>query len=177
VTKLSPTDALALWFDYLRKLQAACSFNTNVARMDLLTFANAKISAVLPTPTEQKAFAAAVQISPGFNIDDTKLGSYSSFEALLDDYDPLPTYVGNFLKPLAADPFPSGPLADFFKADPTAAFPGGSEGSQWQTALGRLSSVIPSVCFTSTFQKKVGNLLDAQGKHMSDVIDQIAGLG
>lgn len=177
MAKMTPTEALALWFEYLRQLQKACSFNTNVGQMDLLAFANAKIAVVLPTDTEQKAFVAAAQVSPGFNIDVGKLSSYSTFEALLDDYDPLPTYVGNFLKMLAASPLPSGPLADFFKSDPTVAFPGGSSGATWKTAVGRLASVIPSVCFTEKLQTQVGQTLDTPGKHMSDVINQIAELG
>jgi biopolymer transport protein ExbB/TolQ len=57
------------------------------------------------------------------------------------------------------------------------AFPGGSKGEPWTTALGCLVAAIPAVCFTVSLQQKVAKTVDAATSKMSDVITQIAGLG
>jgi hypothetical protein len=175
--RTAPSDALAQWFTYLRGFQSACSFNTSVPQMNLLTFANKKISIVLPTANEQGEFLIAVSQSPGFDISPTVLAACDTFEALLDKFSPLPTYVGVCLQTQAIAPYPSGSAADFFKANASAAFPGGSTGTQWKTAVGLLASVMPAVCFTTAFQAKAAVLLDKAGTKMSDVASQIAGLG
>jgi hypothetical protein len=177
MSRVSPSDALAQWFTYLRAFQSACSFNTNVPTMDLLTFANSAITVVLPTANEQNQFIVTVSTSPGFDLSQADLTSSATFEALLDKFNPLVTYVGAYLQTLAAAPFPGGALADFYKATTAAAFPGGSTGALWQTALGCLASVIPGVCFTSGLQAAVAKTIDGSQETMSDVIKQIAVLG
>lgn len=173
----SPSQNLASWFAYLRQFQEACSFNKDAAKMDLLTFANAKITRVLPSATEQGQFMVAVANTPGDPVSNADLTTYATFEALLDHFSPLPTYVGVYLQTLAVAPYPAGPSADFWKARVADAFPGGSKGKAWTTALGCLASVMPAVCFTSAFQQKVAKTVDGATIKMSDVITQIAGLG
>lgn len=173
---LLPSQAVALWFTYLRELQADC-INTNASKMDLLTFANTKILTALPTTAEQNAFIVAAKGAPGFDLSTSQLSTYATFEALLDHFNPLTTYVGVLLQSLAASPFPSGAAADFWKASIATAFPGGSNGAPWQAAMQALASVIPAVCFTAGFQTKVNSTVDAANSKMSDVITQIAVLG
>jgi hypothetical protein len=174
-----PSYALRQWFNYLQEFQSACSFNTNtnVEKMNLLKFANSKISVILPDANTQSAFCTKVAISPGFDISNQVLTGCDTFEALLDKFSWLPTYVGAYLQSLAADPYPAGSLTDFLNAPALSAFPGGSTGNQWQTAVGRLASVIPSVCFTPGFQSEVAASLDANGTKMNAVTSQIAVLG
>jgi len=177
MASLTPAQSVALWFTYLRDLQADCGFNTTISRMDLLTFANAKISSALPTDNEKNQFIVAAQASPGFDLSTNDLTTYSSFEALLDHFNPLTTYVGVLLQVQSANPFPGGAAADFWKAPVSTAFPGGSEGAQWQSALAALTSAIPAVCFTAAFQVKVNAAVDSAQNKMSDVISEIAVLG
>jgi hypothetical protein len=145
--------------------------------MDLLTFANTKIATVLPSANEQNQFIVAAKSSPGFDLSISQLTTYSSFEALLDHFNPLTTYVGVLLQSLAVAPYPSGSTADFWKAQVSSAYPGGSSGAPWKAALSALSSAIPAVCFTQPFQKKINGLVDKAGSTMSDVISTIAVLG
>jgi len=177
VAPRSPRQNLASWFTYLRQFQQACSFNKDAAKMDLLTFANAKIARVLPSATEQGQFMVAVADTPGDPVSSADLTTYATFEALLDHFSPLPTYVGVYLQSLAVAPYPAGASADFWKARVVDAFPGGSKGEPWTTALGCLVAAIPAVCFTVSLQQKVAKTVDAATSKMSDVITQIAGLG
>jgi len=172
-----PGDAVALWFTYLRGFQSACSFNTNVPVMDLLTFANSSITTIIKSSNQQNQFIVAVADQPGFDLAVSDLTSSKTFEALLDKFNPLATYVGLYLQSLAAKTLPSGSFADFLQATTAQAFPGGASGSQWQTALGRLTSVMPAVCFTSKLQSQVAVTVDNAQKKMADVASQIAVLG
>jgi hypothetical protein len=173
----NPSQGVALWFTYLRDFQSDCAFDTNVAKMDLLTFANSKIIAVLPSDNEKNQFIVAAKSSPGFDISISQLTTYSTFEALLDHFNPLTTYVGVLLQGLSAAPYPSGAAADFWKAKASSAFPGGSAGTQWNGALSALASAIPAVCFTQPLQTKINALIDKAGSAVSDVISAIAVLG
>lgn len=174
---LSPAQGVALWFTYLRDLQADCSFNTNVSQMDLLTFANTTIAQVLPSSNEQNQFIVAASASPGYDVSTSDLTAYSTFEALVDHFNPLTTYLGILLQSVAAAPYPGGAMADFWKAQAVQAFPGGSAGAQWQLALASLTSAIPAVCFTSALQVKVNAAIDSAQSKMSEVIAEIAVLG
>lgn len=177
MSQLSAREALALWFTYLSQLKSACSINTNVPGMDDLTFANSKITAVLPTTTEQNQFIVAVQSSPGFDLSPAELTQYPTFAALVNHYNPLATYVGKYLQTLAVDPFPGGSAVDFWNAFANSAYPGGSAGPKWQSAIALLASVIPSACFTAGQQAKVAATFDKPDSKMKDVITQIAVLG
>jgi hypothetical protein len=168
---------LVRWFSYLHELQSACSFNTSVKTMDILTFANSKIVAILPSPNEQAQFILNSKTSPGFDVPTSDLTTYATFEALLDHFNPLPTYVGAYLQTVSAGSYPSGSLADFFSALISAAFPGGSKGTYWTTALGLLTSVVPSVCFSAKLQVAVATTVDDPSKKVSDLVNQIATLG
>src|SRR5579863_1496358 len=99
---------LLQWFTYLHSLQTACSFNTSTVTMDLLTFANAPIAKMLTSLNEQQQFILNASKSPGFDISPTDLTTYASFEALLDYFNPLPTYVAAYLQTVAAGTYPSG---------------------------------------------------------------------
>jgi hypothetical protein len=177
MTIMSPSDDLAQWFTSLQGLKSACSFNTNVPDMDPFTFANSKIMVVLPTSNQQNKFINAVRKSPGLDLSVADLTADGTFLALLNSVDPLQTFVGTCLQSLAVAPFPSGTLLGFFGAGTTAAFPGGSPGTQWQKALERLTSVIPPSCFTSKLQIATGKTIDASQTTMAVVIKQIAALG
>jgi hypothetical protein len=174
---IPPGDAVALWFTYLRGFQAACSFNTNVPVMDLLTFANSTIASVLKSSNQQNQFIVAVADKPGFDLSVSDLTTNKTFEALLDKFNPLATYVGLYLQSLAAKDYPAGSYADFLQAPCSQAFPGGSKGNQWQTALGCMTSVIPAACFTPKLQTQAGQSIDSAQKKMSEVASQIAVLG
>lgn len=173
----SPVQGVALWFTYLRDLQAACNFNTNVSQMDLLTFANTSICQVLPSNNEQNQFILAAAASPGYDISTSDLTTYSTFEALVDHFNPLTTYLGVLLQNLAVAPYPGAAAADFWKTASAQAFPGGSMGTQWKLALASLASAIPAVCFTSALQTQVNAAIDAAQSKMSDIIAEIAVLG
>ena len=168
---------LMRWFTYLHALQDDCSFNTSVKTMTLLEFANAKISTIMPSPNEQGQFILNAGKSPGFDLSTDDLTNYATFEALLDHFNPLPTYVGLYLQTAAAGTFPSGSFADFLNASISAAFPGGSSGPSWTTAMGLLTSVIPAVCFSAKLQTAVAATVDDSSKKVSDVVNQIATLG
>jgi hypothetical protein len=166
-----------LWFSYLRDLQSACSINTSVKSMDLLKFANSKITTILPSANDQNQFIIEVKQSPGFDLALGDLTTYSTFEALLDHFNPLPTYLGMLLQTIAAAPYPSGGVADFLNAQISSAFPGGKNGNAWTNAVGLLGSVIPSICFSSTLQSAVATSVDDPAKKVSDLVNQIAVLG
>jgi hypothetical protein len=168
---------LLMWFSYLHALQSACSFNTSVKTMDLLTFANANIVQILPSANEQSQFILNVKTSPGFDVSTNDLSTYATFEALLDHFNPLPTYVGAYLQTLSAGTLPSGSLADFLSAAISAAFPGGSTGASWKTAVSMLTSVIPAVCFSAKLQAAAATTVDDPSKKVSDLVNQIATLG
>jgi hypothetical protein len=169
---------LMRWFTSLHAFQDDCaSFNTSVVTMDLLTFANTTVTAVMPSTNEQGQFLLAAAASPGFDISSDDLSTFSTFEALLDHFSPLPTFVAAYIQMAAANPFPSGSLSDFLSAPVTSAFPGGSGGSNWQTALNLLTSVIPSVCFSATLQAAAATTVDDVTKKVSDAVNQIAKLG
>jgi len=51
VSQLSGRDALALWFTYLDQLKSACTINTDVQTMDVLTFATARSFGEKISPT------------------------------------------------------------------------------------------------------------------------------
>ena len=174
---LSPAQGVALWFTYLRDLQAGCSFNTSVSQMDLLTFANAAIAQALPSSNEQNQFIIAAAASPGYDLSTSDLTTYSTFEALVDHFNPLTTYIGILLQGLATAPYSGGAMADFWKATAVQAFPGGSKGAQWKLALSSLTSAIPAACFTSALQAKVNAAIDSAQSTMSEVIAEIAVLG
>src|ERR1700683_2513703 len=122
---------LLRWFSYLHALQSACSMNTSVKTMTLLAFGNSTIVTILPSSNEQNQFVLNVKTSPGFDLSITDLTTYATFEALLDHFNPLPTYVGAYLQTVSAGTYPSGSLADFLNATISAAFPGGSSGASW----------------------------------------------
>jgi hypothetical protein len=177
MANITPAQGVALWFTYLRALQADGGFNTNLSKMDLLTFANAPIAKEFITANQQGQFIDAAKSAPGFDLSTNDLTTYSSFEALLDHFSPLTTYIGVLLQSLAVDPYPGGAAADFWKAPSAAAFPGGSGGAQWKLALAALSSSIPAICFTPALQAKVNTAIDTEQTKMSDVISEIAVLG
>jgi hypothetical protein len=169
---------LLRWFNSLHAFQSDVSpINTSVKSMDLLTFANTTITTVLPSSNEQNQFILNSKTSPGFDVSISDLTNYATFEALLDYFDPLPTFVGAYLQTVAAGNYPQGSLADFLNASISAAFPGGSSGSSWKVALGLLTSAIPSVCFSATLQKAVATTVDDPSKKVSDLVNQIATLG
>lgn len=166
-----------LWFSYLHGLQAAASFNTTVKMLDLLSFANYGITKAFPSSNEQCQFIVNVKSYPGFDLSPTDLTTYSSFEALLDFFNPLPFYIGAYIQTVAAGSLPSTSLADFLSASVTTAFVGGSNGSNWTQALGLLTSVIPSACFSSTLQTAVAATVNDATKKVSDLVNQVATLG
>jgi hypothetical protein len=168
---------LLRWFTYLHALQSDCSINTTVKTLDLLTFANSTIVTILPSSNEQSQFIIEVKSSPGFDLSISDLSTYATFEALLDHFNPLPTYVAAYIQTVAAASYPSGSLADFLSAAITAAFPGGSKGAPWALALSLLTSAIPSVCLTAKLQAAVATTVNDVTKKVSDVVNQIATLG
>jgi|SRR5215472_12224027 len=168
---------LERWFANLLELQNDCSMNTSVKDLDLLTFANTTITSVLPSPNEQQQFIINVKGAPGFDISMADLTTFSTFEALLDNFSPLPTLVGAFLRTLAVGSFPTGSLVDFFKAAVSSAFPGGSTGTQWTNASSQLTSVIPVVCFSGKLQAAAAKTVDDSTKAVRDLVNQIAELG
>lgn len=168
---------LLMWFSYLHALQSDCSFNLSVKNMTLLDFANSTITTILPSSNEQNQFIINASTSPGFDLSVPDLTTYATFEALLDHFNPLPTYVGAYLQTVSGGNFPNGSLADFLSASLSGAFPGGSTGSGWQTAMGLLTSVIPSVCLSAALQQAVAATVDDSSKKVSDAVNQIATLG
>ncbi len=169
---------LARWFTLLHALQNASSFNTSVKTLTLLEFANAKIATILPSANEQQQFINNVGASNiGVMISIADLTNSDTFEALLDINNPLPTFVGLYLRTLASGAFPGGSMADFLSAPISSAFPGGSSGTAWTTAIGMLSSVIPSVCLSAKLQAAVAKTVDDPTNKVSDVVNQIAKLG
>src|ERR1700722_11143068 len=122
---------LLRWFTYLHALQSDCSINASVKTLDLLTFANSTIVKILPSANEQSQFILVAILSPGFDLSINDLSTYATFEALLDHFNPLPTYVASYLQTVSAASYPSGSLADFLSAAIAAAFPGGSKGAPW----------------------------------------------
>jgi hypothetical protein len=168
---------LLLWFSYLHALQSACSFNTSVNTMDLLEFANQKIVTILPSSNQQAQFILNCKTSPGFDISPSLLTPDMTFKALLNHFNPLPTYVGAYLQTVSAGSYPSGSLVDFLAAAISAAFPGGSKGASWTQALGLLTSVIPSICLSAKLQAAVATTVDDKTKKVSDLVNQIATLG
>jgi hypothetical protein len=168
---------LMRWFSYLHALQSDCSMNTSVKTMTLLVFANSTITTILPSSNEQGQFIVNVAASPGFDLSIPDLTTYATFEALLDHFNPLPTYVAAYIQTVSTGSFPNGSLADFLNASISAAFPGGSGGPSWKTAMGLLTSVIPSVCLSDTLQTAVATTVNDSTKKVSDVVNQIATLG
>lgn len=166
-----------LWFNYLHGLQAAASFNTTVKMLDILSFANYVIAKAFPSSNEQSQFIVNVKSYPGFDLSPTDLTTYSSFEALLDFFNPLPFYIGAYIQTVAAGSLSSSSLADFLNTSVTTAFVGGSKGSNWTQALGLLTSVIPSACFSSTLQTAAAATVDDATKKVSDLVNQIAAMG
>jgi len=62
--------------------------------MDLLTFANAPITGLLPSANEQGQFAINAKAALGIVIEpDDLTTNFSTFEALLDNFSNLPTFV------------------------------------------------------------------------------------
>lgn len=174
---ISPTEGLALWFNNLRQLQAACN-NTSVSKMDLLTFANTTIINVLPTAAEQNNFLVSAVSSTGYDdMAVADLTTYKTFEGLLDNWNPLATAVAVLLQSLAVPALQGVGSADFMNATVATAFPGGSTGPVWSNALASLKSNIPAICFTAAFQTKIDATVDKAQSKMSDLIAQIAVLG
>jgi hypothetical protein len=168
---------LLLWFSYLHGLQNACSFNTSVKNLDLLTFANSKIVSIAPSANEQAQLIVNAKSAPGFDISTADLATYATFEALLDHFNPLPTYVAAYLQTFAPSSLGGGSLVDFLNASVTVAFPGGSAGPIWGTSLQMLQSVMPAVCFSSKLQVAVAKTVDDGTKKVTDLVNQIATLG
>ena len=175
---ISPSQNLAFWFTNLRQFQTATN-NTSAIKMTLLTFANSPITPILPSTTEQDTFIVSVGASTGYtDMNNTDLTTtYKSFEALLDHWNPLPTATAIVLQSLAVPALQGTAGADFLSALVSDAFPGGSTGADWTTALGVLTSSIPAVCFTATLQTAVNKTVDTATSKMSDLISQIAVLG
>jgi hypothetical protein len=174
--------ALAVCFHYyLQGLQAACSFNTDVLAMDLLTFANQKIADILPTTPYQNQFLQAVSANTGLHISSSDLTGNTLFLDLLNQYRPLQFYFGNYLMSMAADPYPSNTIQAFSLALASAAFPGGATGEQWTAVIGGLTSaspnVVPPECFTSKLQTQLASSITSAGTKMDAIIASIAGLG
>jgi hypothetical protein len=173
----STSDGLALWFTNLRQFQKACN-NTSVSKMDLLSFANCSIITVLPTATEQKTFLTSASVSTGYDdIAIADLTTYKTFEALLDNWNPLATAIAVLLQSLAVPSLQGVGSADFLNATVASVFPGGNVGLAWANALASLKSNIPAICFTPAFQAKIDITVDKAGSKMSDLIPQIAVLG
>jgi hypothetical protein len=173
--------ALATCFHYLRGFQTACSFNTNVPAMNLLTFANSKISDILPSAPYQNQFLVAATANTGILVSQSDLTANTLFLDLLNQYRPLKAYFGNYLMSLAAPPYPSDTLQAFELVLTSAAFPGGSGGSQWQAVVAGLTSaspnIVPPECLTANLQAKLANVMNVAGTSMSSVISTIAVLG
>jgi hypothetical protein len=178
---LSPSDALndiKAWFVHLRAFRSAC-VGTNAMHMDLLTFANAGITTVLPSAADQNNFIVAAVNATGYN--DMALSdlttTYKTFEALLDHWNPLITPIALYLWSLSVSSLQGGASADFWKALVSTAFPGGSGGAAWTGVKNGLASALAPECFTAAFQTKVNTGVDAAGTKISDLVPQIAGLG
>jgi hypothetical protein len=181
MSNLSPTDALddiKAWFVHLRAFRSAC-VGTNAMDMNLLTFANAAITSVLPTSAEQNNFIVSAVDATGYNdmaLSDLST-TYKTFEALLDHWNPLITPIALYLWSLSIPSLQGGASADFWKALISTAFPGGSKGVAWTGVMNGLASAFAPECFTGTFQTKVNAAVDAAGTKISDLVPQIAGLG
>ena len=170
---------LAGWFADLQKLRIACAkTNTSAKKMDLLTFANSKITTVLPSANEQGQFIIDAKTALSIDIAPDDLSTnFSTFEALLDNFSPLPTFVAVLLKTLAAGSFPQGSMADFLSAKIGAAFPGGGAGTVWSNAAKMVASAIPAVCFSSTLQVALAKTVDDGSQQVSNLVNQVAVLG
>jgi len=173
---ISPSQGVALWFTYLRDFQAACN-STTAAQMDLLTFADTSVTAILPSAQEQNTFLTNIAVSPGISGIPISALAGVSFEGLLDNSNPLVTYVAVLLQSLSDPSLQNAASADYWSALVSAAFPGGSKGAPWTVAMGSLTSVIPAVCFTATLQAAVNKTVDKATSKVSDLIPQIARLG
>ena len=174
----TPREAIATWFQQLCQLQVATN-NTDLQTMPLLAFANRTIKKDLPTNTEQETFltsAAAALGSPDMN-DPSNITTYSTFEGFLDHWNPLFTPIAVLLQSLADPSLQGVASADFMAANAVTAFPGGSKGALWTTAIGLLRSDIRADCFTDKFQKTINATVDKAGSEMKDLITQIAQLG
>jgi hypothetical protein len=172
---------LANWFTFLLNLQMGCAkINTSAdpQRMTLLTFANSKITTLLPSANEQGQFIINAKASPGIDIAPNDLSNrFSTFKDLLINFNDFPTLLAICLRQCAAGAFPGGTLKNFLAATVNAAFPGGSAGANWSTAQQLLVSAIPAVCFTATLQGSAAGTVDGGAKTVSALRDQIAGLG
>jgi hypothetical protein len=179
----SPSSAYALdeikaWFIHLGAFRAAC-VGTNAMHMNLLIFASAAITTVLPTTADQNNFIVAAVSATGY--DDMALSdvatTYKTFGALLDHWNPLSTAIAHHLWSLSVPPLQGGASADFWKALVSTAFPGGSRGAAWAGVMNGLAATFAPECFTTPFQTKVNVAFDTIGTKISDLVPQIAGLG
>jgi hypothetical protein len=174
----NPIELVNNWFKILDDLQSACNFNTGLAKMNSLEFANANILQNLPTTNQQQLFIIRVKQNPGYDLATGDLSANATFEALLDSREPLPFYVALTVRPHTAAPYCTQAVADLLDAPLDSAMPGGSAGPAWTGSLSDLKAGIRPVCFTATFQTAVAATVDAaKGKKVSDLINQIAKLG
>lgn len=169
------------WFTFLLDLQIACAkINTSAdpQKMTLLAFANSKITTLLPSVNEQGQFIINAKASPGIDIAPNDLSTrFSTFRDLLINFSALPDLLAICLRECAADPFPSETLKSLLAATVNVAFPGGAAGANWSSARQLLTSAIPPVCFTETFQTAVAKTVDQGTQTVSAIRDQIAALG
>jgi hypothetical protein len=181
MSNLSSADALdsiKAWFVHLRAFRLAC-VGTNAMDMNLLTFANAAITAVLPTSAEQNNFIVSAVNATGYNdmaLSDLST-TYKTFEALLNHWNPLITPVALYLWSLSVPSMQGGASADFWKALVSTAFPGKSDGVAWTGVMNGLASAFAPECFTAGFRTKVNVAFDAAGTKIGDLVPQIAVLG
>jgi hypothetical protein len=172
---------LGNWFAFLLDLQTGCAkINTSAdpKKMTLLAFANAKITALLPSANEQGQFIINAKVSPGIDIAPNDLFTrFSTFKDLQVNFNNLPDLLAMCLRDCAAGAFPSGTLKSFLAATISAAFPGGSTGPNWSAAKQLLTSTIPAVCFTTTLQTAAAKTVDGGTQTVSSLRDQIAALG
>jgi hypothetical protein len=179
---LSPQGyALATCFHYLQGFQSACTFNTDVLAMDILTFANQKIADILPSTLDQSQFLQAASANTGLHLSSSDLTTNTLFLDLLNQYRFLQFYFGSYLMSLSAAPYPSGTISSFSGATAAAAFPEAATGAQWTAVLSGLTSaspnIVPPECFTSKLQGTLATSLGTAGTTMNSIITSIAGLG
>lgn len=169
---------LVEWFTSLHALQSAsAAIDTPMGSLDLLKFANTKITEVLAGANAQGEFSLKVKESLGWDVTPGHIATFATFEALLDHFDSLMGCVSDYLQSLAVSPYPGGSSADFNKAKVSDAFPGGSKGSPWTNARALLASVVPAVCFSTDLQAAAGKIVDDTTQPVSELVKAIASLG
>jgi hypothetical protein len=170
---------LQLWFGYLTSLKTcAQKMNTDVVKLSLLDFANAKPATYLADAVTQSSFANCVVNATQIPMQGTDVNSASSFAVLLGStFGLMNRYIAAYLRFLSPASFKTMSVGKFELQKTSAVFPKGADDPVWLAMNAAIAAIIDKTCYSAAQQTAVAAIVNDNTKLISDVVNQIAKLG